>query len=127
MCSDHRTSDTERMPTRPFDPAPGAGSVPSRLLFCLGFQPRHQPVAAPKLDAVDCQEDQARGRVFLKVFSPGKREQRQLALLSSHLKKLQDTLGSLNDFIAHQETAAETAEAQSLLLATAFCQRLAGC
>jgi CHAD domain-containing protein len=61
---------------------------------------------------------------FFESLFPGKREQTQLARLSGHLKKLQDALGSLNDFIAHQKMAADAVEAQSLLLVMAFRQRL---
>jgi inorganic triphosphatase YgiF len=49
------------------------------------------------------------GAEFFESLFPGKREQKQIARLSSHLKKIQDALGSLNDFIAHQKMAADVA------------------
>jgi CHAD domain-containing protein len=46
---------------------------------------------------------------FFESLFPGKREQQQLASLSKRLRKIQDALGSLNDFIAHQKMAADVA------------------
>ena len=46
---------------------------------------------------------------FFKRLFPGKRDRKQLARLSKHSKKIQDALGSLNDFVAHQKLAADTA------------------
>lgn len=40
---------------------------------------------------------------FFETLFPSKREKKQLARLSGHLKKLQDALGALNDFVAHRE------------------------
>jgi CHAD domain-containing protein len=45
---------------------------------------------------------------FESLFS-GKRDRKQIARLSRHLKKIQDALGSLNDLIAHQKLAADVA------------------
>ncbi|WGS19629.1 MULTISPECIES: CYTH and CHAD domain-containing protein [unclassified Bradyrhizobium] len=45
---------------------------------------------------------------FESLFS-GKREQRQLARQSKHLKRIQDALGSLNDFAAHRKLAVDAA------------------
>jgi hypothetical protein len=42
------------------------------------------------------------------LFS-SKCERKRLARLSSHLKKIQDSLGSLNDFVAHRKMAADAA------------------
>jgi inorganic triphosphatase YgiF len=49
------------------------------------------------------------GAEFFESLFPGKREQKQIARLSNHLKKIQDVLGSLNDFIAHQKMVADLA------------------
>jgi inorganic triphosphatase YgiF len=46
---------------------------------------------------------------FFESLFPDKHDQKQLARLSGHLKPIQDALGSLNDFIAHQKMAAEAA------------------
>ncbi|MCA6114391.1 CHAD domain-containing protein [Bradyrhizobium sp. WSM 1738] len=46
---------------------------------------------------------------FFESLFPGKREQRELARLSRHLKKIQGALGSLNDFIADSKMAADAA------------------
>ncbi|MBR0826061.1 CHAD domain-containing protein [Bradyrhizobium manausense] len=46
---------------------------------------------------------------FLESLYPGKREQRRLARMSKHLKRIQDALGSLNDFAAHREIAVDAA------------------
>jgi inorganic triphosphatase YgiF len=46
---------------------------------------------------------------FFESLFPSKREQKQLARLSTHLKKIQDALGSLNDFVAHRQMAADAA------------------
>jgi inorganic triphosphatase YgiF len=46
---------------------------------------------------------------FFESLFPGKREQKQIARLSNHLKTIQDVLGSLNDFIAHQKMMADLA------------------
>jgi CHAD domain-containing protein len=46
---------------------------------------------------------------FFESLFPDKHDQKQLARLSRHLKPIQDALGSLNDFIAHQKMAAEAA------------------
>ena len=46
---------------------------------------------------------------FFETLFPSKREQKQLARLSTHLKKVQDALGSLNDFVAHRQMAADAA------------------
>jgi len=46
---------------------------------------------------------------FFESLFPGKRDRKQIARLSKHLKKIQDALGSLNDFIAHQKLAADVA------------------
>jgi inorganic triphosphatase YgiF len=40
---------------------------------------------------------------FFETLFPSKREKKRLARLSDHLKKLQDALGALNDFVAHRE------------------------
>jgi inorganic triphosphatase YgiF len=45
---------------------------------------------------------------FESLFHSG-REQKQLARLSRHLKKIQDALGSLNDFVAHRDMAVDAA------------------
>ncbi|WP_407168867.1 CHAD domain-containing protein [Bradyrhizobium sp. ORS 111] len=45
---------------------------------------------------------------FESLFS-SKREQRQLARQSKHLKRIQDALGSLNDFVAHRRLAVDAA------------------
>ena len=42
---------------------------------------------------------------FFEGLFPAKREQRRLKCLSSHLKKIQDALGALNDFVAHRKMA----------------------
>jgi inorganic triphosphatase YgiF len=49
------------------------------------------------------------GAEFFESLFPGKREQKQIARLSDHLKNIQDALGSLNDFIAHQKMVADLA------------------
>src|SRR6266403_1241941 len=46
---------------------------------------------------------------FFESLFPGKRDRKQIARLSKHSKKIQDALGSLNDFIAHQKLAADVA------------------
>ncbi|CAN7405624.1 CHAD domain-containing protein [Bradyrhizobium sp. LjRoot220] len=46
---------------------------------------------------------------FFESLFPGKREHKQIARLSRHLKNIQDALGSLNDFAAHRKMAAEVA------------------
>ena len=46
---------------------------------------------------------------FFGTLFPSKREQKQLARLSAHLKKVQDALGSLNDFVAHRQMATDAA------------------
>ena len=45
---------------------------------------------------------------FESLFSR-KGERRQLARLSRHLKRVQDALGSLNDFVAHRKLAVDAA------------------
>jgi CHAD domain-containing protein len=45
---------------------------------------------------------------FERLFQSG-REQKQLARLSKHLKKIQNALGSLNDFVAHRDMAVDAA------------------
>lgn len=40
---------------------------------------------------------------FFETLFPSRREQKQLARLSGHLKKIQDALGALNDFVAHRK------------------------
>jgi inorganic triphosphatase YgiF len=40
---------------------------------------------------------------FFETLFSSKREKKQLARLSRHLKKIQDALGALNDFVAHRE------------------------
>jgi inorganic triphosphatase YgiF len=42
---------------------------------------------------------------FFEGLFPAKRERRKLARLSKHLKKIQDALGALNDFVAHRKMA----------------------
>ena len=46
---------------------------------------------------------------FFESLFPGKRERKQLARLSKHLKLIQDALGSLNDFVAHRKLAVDAA------------------
>jgi CHAD domain-containing protein len=46
---------------------------------------------------------------FFETLFPSKREKKQLARLSRHLKKIQDALGGLNDFVAHREMVADAA------------------
>ena len=46
---------------------------------------------------------------FFEGLFPSKRERKALARLSKHAKKIQDALGSLNDFIADRQMAAEAA------------------
>jgi inorganic triphosphatase YgiF len=46
---------------------------------------------------------------FFESLFPSKRERKALARLSKHAKKIQDALGSLNDFIADRKMAAEAA------------------
>jgi inorganic triphosphatase YgiF len=46
---------------------------------------------------------------FFESLFPGKRERRELVRLSRHLKKIQRTLGSLNDFAADSKMAADAA------------------
>ena len=46
---------------------------------------------------------------FFESVFPAKHDRKQLARLSGHLKKIQEALGSLNDFIAHQKLAADVA------------------
>ncbi|MGX9425713.1 MULTISPECIES: CYTH and CHAD domain-containing protein [Bradyrhizobium] len=42
---------------------------------------------------------------FFESLFPAKRERKRLKRLSSHLKKIQDALGALNDFVAHRKMA----------------------
>ncbi|MGY3621093.1 CYTH and CHAD domain-containing protein [Bradyrhizobium sp. USDA 10063] len=42
---------------------------------------------------------------FFEGLFPARREQKRLKRLSSHLKKIQDALGALNDFVAHRKMA----------------------
>ncbi|MCA6106299.1 CYTH and CHAD domain-containing protein [Bradyrhizobium cenepequi] len=42
---------------------------------------------------------------FFEGLFPAKRERKRLKRLSSHLKKIQDALGALNDFVAHRKMA----------------------
>ncbi|QOZ28314.1 CYTH and CHAD domain-containing protein [Bradyrhizobium sp. CCBAU 51753] len=46
---------------------------------------------------------------FFESLFPGKRERKRLARLSKHLKRVQDALGSLNDFAAHRKLAVDAA------------------
>jgi CHAD domain-containing protein len=46
---------------------------------------------------------------FFESLFPGKHDRKQLTRLFDHLKNVQDALGSLNDFIAHQRMAADVA------------------
>jgi inorganic triphosphatase YgiF len=46
---------------------------------------------------------------FFESLFPDKRERKQLKRLSKHLKRIQDALGSLNDFIAHRKLAIDAA------------------
>ncbi|OAF18242.1 CYTH and CHAD domain-containing protein [Bradyrhizobium neotropicale] len=46
---------------------------------------------------------------FFDSLFTGKGEQKQLARLSKHFKKIQDALGSLNDFVAHRRMAVDAA------------------
>ncbi|WP_027578645.1 CYTH and CHAD domain-containing protein [Bradyrhizobium sp. Ai1a-2] len=46
---------------------------------------------------------------FFEELFPAKRERRRLKRLSSHLKKIQDALGALNDFVAHRKMAVASA------------------
>jgi CHAD domain-containing protein len=46
---------------------------------------------------------------FFETLFPSKREKKQLARLSGHLKKIQDALGALNDFVAHREMVIDAA------------------
>jgi CHAD domain-containing protein len=46
---------------------------------------------------------------FFESLFPGKREQKELTRLSRHLKKIQSSLGSLNDFVADSKLAADAA------------------
>ena len=46
---------------------------------------------------------------FFESLFRSKRERKALARLSKHAKKIQDALGSLNDFIADRKMAAEAA------------------
>ena len=46
---------------------------------------------------------------FFESLFPSRRDRRALARLSKHAKKIQDALGSLNDFIADRKMAAEAA------------------
>lgn len=46
---------------------------------------------------------------FFGTLFPSKREKKQLARLSGHLKKIQDALGALNDFVAHREMVVDVA------------------
>jgi len=46
---------------------------------------------------------------FFESLFPKRREQKQIARLSGHLKNIQDALGSLNDFAAHQKMAMDVA------------------
>jgi inorganic triphosphatase YgiF len=49
------------------------------------------------------------GLEFFESLFQSKREQKQLAGLSKHLKKIQNALGSLNDFVAHRDMAVDAA------------------
>jgi inorganic triphosphatase YgiF len=49
------------------------------------------------------------GLEFFESLFQSKREQKQLAGLSKHLKKVQNALGSLNDFVAHRDMAVDAA------------------
>ncbi|TAI61776.1 CHAD domain-containing protein [Bradyrhizobium sp. Leo170] len=42
---------------------------------------------------------------FFETLFPAKRDRKRLKRLSSHLKKIQDALGALNDFVAHRKMA----------------------
>lgn len=42
---------------------------------------------------------------FFEGLFPAKRERKRLKVLSSHLKRIQDALGALNDFVAHRKMA----------------------
>ncbi|TWB98327.1 inorganic triphosphatase YgiF [Bradyrhizobium macuxiense] len=46
---------------------------------------------------------------FFESLFPGKQERKQLKRLSKHLKRIQDALGSLNDFVAHRKLAVDAA------------------
>ncbi|MCC8981566.1 CYTH and CHAD domain-containing protein [Bradyrhizobium acaciae] len=46
---------------------------------------------------------------FFESLFDGKRERKLLARLSRHLKRVQDALGSLNDFVAHRKLAVDAA------------------
>lgn len=46
---------------------------------------------------------------FFESLFPAKHDRKQLARLSGRLKKIQDALGALNDYIAHQKLAADVA------------------
>ena len=46
---------------------------------------------------------------FFESLFPGKRKRKQFERLSKHLKRLQHALGSLNDFVAHRQIAADAA------------------
>lgn len=49
------------------------------------------------------------GLDFFESLFQSRREQKQLAGLSKHLKKIQNALGSLNDFVAHRDMAVDAA------------------
>jgi inorganic triphosphatase YgiF len=46
---------------------------------------------------------------FFEALFAAKREQKKLARLSKHSKRIQDALGSLNDFVAHRKMAVDAA------------------
>ncbi|MGY4477204.1 CYTH and CHAD domain-containing protein [Bradyrhizobium sp. USDA 3364] len=46
---------------------------------------------------------------FFESLFPGKHERKQLKRLSKHLKRIQNALGSLNDFVAHRRLAVDAA------------------
>jgi inorganic triphosphatase YgiF len=49
------------------------------------------------------------GAEFFESLFPGRRKQKQIGRLSDRLRKIQDALGSLNDFIAHQKMVSDVA------------------
>ena len=49
------------------------------------------------------------GAEFFESLFAGKREHKQIVRLANRLRKIQDALGSLNDFIAHQKMVADVA------------------
>lgn len=72
-----------------------------RRLDALSARQRHKVrIGAKKLRyAID----------FFESLFPRKGERKQLARLSRHLKRVQDALGSLNDFVAHRKLAVDAA------------------